>query len=225
MDDRDRALDAAHRHATRFLHTVNERPVWPPVTLPDLLAELQVPLEDEGMDAEAVVDELARVADPGLAGIAGGRFYGFVIGGSLPAALAADWLVSSWDQNSGSSALDPCHGRPRTRRRRVDARPVRPAGSASVGFVTGGQVANFTCLATARNAVLARSGWDMAERGLRSAPPVRLVVGEHRHGSIDRAARMLGIGRAEFVVVPADDEGRMSPDGPRPALWRPDRDR
>ncbi|HEX5859650.1 MAG TPA: aminotransferase class V-fold PLP-dependent enzyme [Microbacterium sp.] len=202
----------------KFLHTVDERPVWPPVTLPDLLSELQVPLSDDGMDAEAVVDELARVADRGLAGIAGGRFYGFVIGGSLPAALAADWLVSSWDQNSGSSALTPAT----VALERVAGGWMLDLfglpGSASVGFVTGGQIANFTCLATARNAVLARSGWDMAERGLRSAPAVRIVVGEHRHGSIDRAARMLGIGRAEFVVVPADDQGRMSPDGLRDAL-------
>ncbi|HWI30358.1 MAG TPA: aminotransferase class V-fold PLP-dependent enzyme [Microbacterium sp.] len=218
MDDRDRALDAAHRRATEFLHSVNERPVWPPVSLDDMLAELQKPLDEEGTDAEAVVDELARVADPGLAGIAGGRFYGFVIGGSLPAALGADWLVSSWDQNSGSSALTPAT----VALERVAGEWMLGMfglpGSASVGFVTGGQVANFTCLAAARNAVLARSGWDMAERGVRSAPAVRFVVGEHRHGSIDRAARMLGIGRAEMTIVPADDQGRMSPAGLGEAL-------
>ncbi|MGC5223109.1 pyridoxal phosphate-dependent decarboxylase family protein [Micromonospora sp. DT81.3] len=218
MDDRDRALDAAHRRATEFLHSLDERPVWPPVSIEGMLAQLDVPLDDAGMDAEAVVEDLARIADPGLAGIAGGRFYGLVIGGSLPAALAADWLVSSWDQNSGSSALTPAT----VALERVAGRWMLdmfglPA-SASVGFVTGGQVANFTCLATARNAVLARSGWAMAERGIRSAPSVRFVVGEHRHGSIDRAARMLGIGRDEFVIVPADGEGRMSPDGLREAL-------
>ena len=170
------------------------------------------PLPEDGTDPAQVVEEIATRADPGLVAIAGGRFFGFVIGGTHPAALAADWLVSTWDQNSGSSALAPAT----VAMERVAGRWILdlfglPA-SASVGFVTGGQLANFTCLASARQAVLARAGWDVAERGLRAAPPLRFVVGADRHSSIDRAARLLGIGRAELILIDSDDQGRMQAD-------------
>lgn len=211
MDERSRALDAAHRGATAFLATLEDRPVWPRATLDEMLATFGGPLPQDGIDADAVIEQLATDAGPGLVGIPGGRFFGFVIGSTLPAALAADWLVSAWDQNSGSAMLTP-----------TTVALERVAGqwmlellglpeTASVGFVTGGQLANFTCLAAARHAVLARAGWELADRGLRGAPPVRFVVGADRHGSIDRAARLLGVGRSEVTVVDADDQGRMDP--------------
>ena len=212
MNDRERALDAAHRRATEFLGTLADRPVWPRASLEEMLSALGGPLPAQGADAADVVDELAAKADPGLVAIPGGRFFGFVIGGTLPAALAADWLVSAWDQNSGSSALTPAT----VAAERIAGRWMLDLfslpESASVGFVTGGQLANFTCLATARHAVLARIGWDLAEQGLRAAPPIRFVVGTDRHGSIDRAARFLGIGRSELLVVDSDDQGRMRAD-------------
>ncbi|WP_102192178.1 pyridoxal phosphate-dependent decarboxylase family protein [Microbacterium aurantiacum] len=218
MDDRERALDAAHRHAAEFLRTLDDRPVWPRASLDDMMATFGGDLADEGADPASVIDEMARGADPGLVAIPGGRFFGFVIGATQPAALAADWLVSAWDQNSGSSTLTP-----------TTVAMERVAGqwmldllglpaSASVGFVTGGQLANFTCLATARNAVLRRAGWDLAERGLRNAPPVTFVVGADRHGSIDRAARFLGIGRSETTIVDSDEQGRMRADALEAAL-------
>mgnify|MGYP001582497730 CR=1 FL=1 len=211
-DDRERALDSAHRAALRFLDSVSERPVWPRASLDQMLKAFGGPLSEAGVDPVEVIDEIAERADPGLVAIAGGRFFGFVIGGTLPAALAADWLVSAWDQNSGSSKLTP-----------ATVAMERVAGqwmldlfglpsTASVGFVTGGQLANFTCLAAARHAVLSRVGWDLAERGFGTAPAIRFVVGADRHGSIDRAARFLGIGRAELIVVDSDDQGRMRPD-------------
>ncbi|WP_341974689.1 aminotransferase class V-fold PLP-dependent enzyme [Microbacterium sp. LTA6] len=212
MDERERALDAAHDRATEFFRTLDDRPVWPRASLDDMLEAFGGPLAAQGADPAAVIEEIARRADPGLVAIPGGRFFGFVIGSTLPAALAADWLVSAWDQNSGSSTLTP-----------ATVAMERVAGqwmlalfglpeSASVGFVTGGQVANFTGLAAARNEVLRRAGWDLAEDGLRSAPPLRFVVGAHRHGSVDRAARFLGIGRAEMIVVDSDAQGRMRAD-------------
>ncbi|UNK72432.1 aminotransferase class V-fold PLP-dependent enzyme [Microbacterium sp. H1-D42] len=218
MDDRERALDAAHDLATRFLHTLDDRPVWPRADIDEMLTAFGGPLLENGADPASVVEQMATLADPGLVAIPGGRFFGFVIGGTHPAALAADWLVSAWDQNSGSSLLTP-----------ATVAMERVAGqwmldlldlprSSSVGFVTGGQLANFTCLAAARNAVYARSGWDLAARGLRDAPPLRLVVGADRHGSVDRAARFLGIGRDEMLVVDADDQGRMRPDALQRAL-------
>lgn len=211
-DDRTRALEAAHHAALEFLGSVDERPVWPRATLDDMLAVFGGPLPQDGLDPVAVIEEIAAHADPGLVAIPGGRFFGFVIGATHPAALAADWLVSAWDQNSGSSTLTPAT----VAMERVAGRWMLdlfglPATS-SVGFVTGGQLANFTCLTTARVAVLARAGWDLPERGLRDAPPLRFVVGADRHGSIDRAARFLGIGRGELIVVDADDQGRMRPD-------------
>lgn len=218
VDDRTRALEAAHRAAVTFLDTVDERPVWPRASLDDMLAEFGGPLAEHGIDPADVIAEMAERADPGLVAIPGGRFFGFVIGATHPAALAADWLVSAWDQNSGSSTLTP-----------ATVALERIAGqwmlelfglpsTASVGFVTGGQLANFTCLATARHAVLARTGWDIAEQGFRGGPPLRFVVGADRHGSIDRAARFLGIGRVELTVVESDDQGRMRPDALARAL-------
>ncbi|MDN3443924.1 aminotransferase class V-fold PLP-dependent enzyme [Microbacterium sp. APC 3901] len=217
-DDRIRGLDAAHRAALEFLGSLEERPVWPRATLADMLEAFGGPLPAEGMDAEDVIDEIVSRADPGLVAIPGGRFFGFVIGGTHPAALAADWLVSAWDQNSGSALLTP-----------TTVALERIAGqwmldvlglpeSASVGFVTGGQMANFTCLATARHAVLSRVGWSLSEKGLRGSPPLRFVVGADRHGSIDRAARFLGIGRSEITVVESDAQGRMRPEELRRAL-------
>jgi len=212
MDDRERALDAAHRRATEFLETLDERPVWPRASLDEMREAFGGPLPPGATDPADVIDELAVRADPGLVAIPGGRFFGFVIGGTHPAALAADWLVSAWDQNSGSSALTPAT----VALERIAGQWMLeifgiPA-TASVGFVTGGQLANFTCLATARHAVLARAGWDLAEQGMRAAPPIRFVVGADRHGSIDRAARFLGIGRAELIVIDSDNQGRMRAD-------------
>jgi glutamate/tyrosine decarboxylase-like PLP-dependent enzyme len=220
-DDRARGLDAAHAAALRFLDSLDDRPVWPRASLDDMLTAFGGSLPDDGCDAVDVIEEIASRADPGLVAIPGGRFYGFVIGGTHPAALAADWLVSAWDQNSGSASLTP-----------TTVAMERVAGqwmldlldlpdTSSVGFVTGGQMANFTCLVTARNAVLARAGWDLAERGLRGSPPLRFVVGADRHGSIDRAARFLGIGRADLTVIASDDHGRMRPDALRAALADP----
>lgn len=211
-DDRIRGLDAAHRAAIDFLGSLDDRPVWPRATLAEMLDAFGGPLPAEGMGAEAVIDQIVSRADPGLVAIPGGRFFGFVIGGTHPAALAADWLVSAWDQNSGSALLTPTT----VALERVAGRWMLDVlglpDTASVGFVTGGQMANFTCLATARNAVLARAGWNLSERGLRESPPIRFVVGADRHGSIDRAARFLGIGRSEITVVESDSEGRMRPD-------------
>lgn len=211
MDERARALDAAHRAATDFLATLPDRPVWPRATLDEMVEVFGGALPDEGMDAEALISDLAAKADPGLVAIPGGRFFGFVIGSTLPAPLAADWLVSAWDQNSGSSLLTPTTvGLERVAGEWILNLLGLPAGAA-VGYVTGAQVSNFTCLAVGRRAMLARLGWDLGERGARNAPELRLVVGEHRHGSIDRAARFLGLGSDDIVAVAADGEGRMIP--------------
>ena len=161
------------------------------------------------MDSLTVVDELIAGAEPGLVAMPSGRFFGWVIGGGLPAALAADWLTSTWDQNAGLLASSP-----------AAAGLERVAGTwlldllglpatAAVGFVTGAMMSNFTCLAAARHDVLRRVGWDVENDGLPGAPQVTVVVGEERHDTVDVALRFLGLGQARSVVVPADEQGRI----------------
>ncbi|MCR2825955.1 pyridoxal phosphate-dependent decarboxylase family protein [Microbacterium sp. zg.Y909] len=212
MDERERALGAAYRAALAFFDELDERPVWPRADVDDMLAAFGRELPENPVDAGRVIAELAARAQPGLVGIAGGRFFGFVIGGTLPAALAADWLVSAWDQNSGSSTMTPAVV---ALERIAGAWMCELLGlprDASVGFVTGAQMANFVCLAAARHAVLRRAGWDLTRDGLRGAPPLRFVVGADRHGAVDRALRFAGVGAAEIAVVASDGEGRMLPE-------------
>jgi len=218
MDDRTGPLDAAHAQARRFLEGLDTRPVWPTASYEEMLDALGGPLPENGQDATDVVETLARSAGPGLAGIAGGRFFGFVIGGALPAALGADWLTSTWDQNGAMTSLTPAAAAAeRTAGRWIVEALGLPTGTAA-GLVTGGLMANFTGLAAARHRVLGEVGWDVAQRGLAGSPPIRLVVGEHRHDTVDLAARYLGLGRDAFVLVGADDQGRMRPDALRTAL-------
>ena len=210
MDDAGRVLSRAEELAQQFLAGLGERPVWPRATFEEMLTAFDGPMPESGADPVAVVDELAATADPGLAGTAGPRFFGFVIGGHLPAALGADVLTSTWDQNAGINALTPAAAAIEVVAGRwvVEALGL-PAGSA-VGLVTGGMMANYTCLSAGRHAVLARAGWDVAARGLFEAPRVRVVVGRHRHDTIDRAVRYLGLGQDSVVEVDTDDQGRIS---------------
>ena len=211
-DRPDAVLDTAHRLAADFLAGLGDRPVWPRATYDDLLVTLGGPLPDGPTEAVAVLERLAAGADPGLAGIAGGRFFGFVMGGGLPVAVGADWLTSAWDQNAGLTALTPAVAAVETvvTQWLVDVLGL-PAGT-SAGFVTGGMMANFSCLAAARHAVLAGVGWDVNARGLCGGPPVRVVVGADRHDTVDLAVRYLGLGEQSVVVVPSDDEGRIRVD-------------
>ena len=198
--------------ASAFLARLGDRPVGPPVDLAALRAALGGPLPEHGADPLAVVEALARAADPGLVATAGPRYFGFVVGGSHPAALAADWLTSTWDQNAGLYVLSPAA---------AVAEEVAgqwlvelfglPAGT-SVGFTTGATMANFTALAAARDAVLRHAGWDVEEEGLTGAPPIVVIGGEETHVTIFAALQMLGLGRGRVRRVAADDQGRMRPE-------------
>jgi glutamate/tyrosine decarboxylase-like PLP-dependent enzyme len=159
-----------------------------------------------------VIEELARAVAPGLVASAGPRYFGFVIGGSVPAALAADWLTSVWDQNAAIYAAAPaaCVAEAVCARWIVELLGLPPGSS--VGFVTGGQMANFTGLAAARHAVLARVGWDVERRGLLGAPPIRVLVGEEAHVTVAAAVRLLGLGIDSVERVAVDGQGRMRPD-------------
>lgn len=216
MDERAAALERAHQHTLEWLASLDERPVPPRADVSALVEALGAELPETGTDAAEVVDLLAAACEPGLTAMPSGRFFGFVIGGTHPAGLAADWLVSAWDQNSGLRRLTPAH----TAVEDVAGAWVvdllgLPEGSA-VGFVTGGTMANFTGLAAGRDAVLRQAGWDVARHGLHGGPRVRVLVGQERHDTVDLALRYLGLGEPDVVAV--DDQGRLRADALADAL-------
>lgn len=209
MDARYEVLGDAARLAHVFLDGLAERPVGAAANVAELRERLARPLSEGGEDPRTVIADLAADVDAGLVASAGPRYFGFVIGGALPAAVAADWLTSAWDQNCGATPVAPAL----TVAEAVAADWVRdllglPAAS-GVGFVTGCQMAHVTCLAAARHAVLAEAGWDVGAEGLQGAPPLRVVAGAQAHLTIGRACRLLGLGAERIRIVPADAEGRM----------------
>ena len=208
MDDRDAALLRAHEHAAAWLDSLATRPVPPRAGVADVVAALGTDLPDGPSPAADVVDLLATACGPGLTAMPSGRFYGMVIGGSHPAALAADWLTSAWDQNSALRTVTPAHTAVEDVTSAWLLELLGLPASGAVGFVTGATTANFTALAAARGEVLRRAGWDVRRDGLTGAPRVRVLVGAERHESVDLALSYLGLGAPE--VVAADDQGRVS---------------
>lgn len=212
----DESLAKAHEHVRRWLSSIDERPVGPRVTASELLDDVGGPLPEQGTDPADVVDELAAKADPGLMAIGSGRFFGWVMGGTLPAGLAADWLVSGWDQNAGMRYSTPATAALEESAGRWLLELLRLPSDADVGFVTGATMSNFTCLAAARHAVLAKAGWDVERDGLTGAPQVHVLVGAERHDTVDLALRYLGLGQP--TAVAADAEGRIEVDALAEAL-------
>lgn len=196
--------------AEDYLGTVADRRVGELLGYEDVLAAIDGPLPEHGEDPETVLEAIAAL-EPGMVATAGPRYFGFVLGGTLPAALAADWLVTTWDAPQSSRVTSPAGQAVEE----VAARWVLDAlglpGGASVGFVTGASAAHLVCLAAARHHVLAAEGWNVREHGLAGAPRVRLVLGEEAHHTVDKALRILGFGTAAVVRVPADANGAMRP--------------
>ncbi len=218
MHARDEALARAHAHAVQWLGSLADRDVAPTAGVEEVAAALGRDLPEEPTTPSDVIDLLVAASGPGLTAMPSGRFYGMVIGGTHPAALAADWLVSAWDQNAGLRNLTPAAAAVEevTTAWLLDLLGL-PVG-ASVGFATGATMANFTCLAAARDEVLRRAGWDQGTRGLTGGPRVRVLVGAERHDSIDLVLRYLGLGAPETVAV--DDQGRIRTDALAAALVR-----
>ena len=222
MSDHRALLHHTADLAADFLDTLPDRPVGPQTDLAALREAMGGPLPDGPSDPEAVVTTLARDAQPGLVASAGPRYFGFVVGGSVPAAVAADWLTSAWDQNTGLYALSPAS---------AVAEEVAggwmvdlfglPKGS-SVGFTTGATMATFTALAAARHAVLERAGWNVEDEGYVGAPPIAVVVSDESHVTIFASLQMLGLGRKRVHRVAADEQGRMRADALRETLARID---
>jgi glutamate/tyrosine decarboxylase-like PLP-dependent enzyme len=214
MDD---LLDDAARRARRYLRELDARPVFPSDLMRARLAELGGPLPTDPTPARDVLALLDDAASPATVASAGRRYFGFVTGGALPATVAASWLATAWDQNCFTATMSPAVAA-------IEQVALgwllevldlpRDAGGA---FVTGATMANLTCLAAARRAVLTRAGWDVDEHGLHGAPRVRVVLGEEAHPTLRKALGLLGLGRATAEIVPVDAQGRLRADA-LPAL-------
>ncbi len=202
-------LHSAAERASRYLDEIQERRVSPSAEAVVALDALVEPMPQHSSDAESVLRQLDELGSPATMGISGPRFFGFVIGGSVPAALAANWLAGAWDQNAGLFAATPISAMLEeiSTTWLLDVLKL-PAGCASA-FVTGATVANFTALAAARHAVLARAGWDVEAQGLFGAPAIQVVVSDEAHPSVIKSLGMLGLGRERVQRVPTDEHGRM----------------
>jgi glutamate/tyrosine decarboxylase-like PLP-dependent enzyme len=216
---RDRELlQRTSELAADFLDTLDERPVFPGSQPDELDDAAFMTLPDGPSDPLEVLEAVASAVEPGVVATAGPRYFGFVTGGALPATVAVDWLLSTWDQSNGLYAAGPSV----TIVEQIAARWTKDVlglpSEASVAFVTGCQMAHVTTLAAARHAVLERAGWDVAGDGLWKAPRVHVVAGVQRHVTLDRAIRLLGMGTSSIVVVPADGQGRMRADALRETL-------
>jgi len=210
-DDFRNALATAYRHAISHLETLDEMPVAATSDVLELRSQLAKRLNDEGIPAAQVVEELVRNVRGGLLGSAGGRFFGWVIGGVLPAALATDFLTSTWQQNAALYVCSPAAAVVEEILGEWLKEILLLPKQASFALVTGCQMAHVTCLAAARHALLARVGWDVETKGLFGAPPIKILSSSERHGSFERAVRLIGFGTSSIELLPVDDQGRLVP--------------
>jgi glutamate/tyrosine decarboxylase-like PLP-dependent enzyme len=211
--------DTAERAAT-YLESVQHRAVAPSADAVAALERLEQPLPAHGSDPHHTLAQLDAIVSPATMAMAGPRFFGFVIGGALPAALAANWLAAAWDQNCAYDSITPGVARLERIAQRwlIELFDLPPASA--VGFVTGATVANFTALAAARHALLAREGWNVEAKGLFGAPEITVIAGEEAHPTLLKSLGMLGLGRSRVVRVAVDGQGRMRPDA-LPAIRGP----
>lgn len=205
-------LQETANRATRYLDEIATRRVVP---LPAEVARLEAlggPLPEGPSDPAETLALLDDIGSPATVATTGGRYFGFVIGGTLPAALAANWLAGAWDQNAAMQVMSPVSAKLEeiVAAWMLDLLGL-PRGSGA-GFVTGTTMANFSALAAARTTLLRRAGWNVEEDGLFGAPPIRVVVGDEVHVSVLKALTLLGLGRSRLTRVPVDGQGRMRPD-------------
>jgi glutamate/tyrosine decarboxylase-like PLP-dependent enzyme len=205
-------LERTHAHAADYLRSMPDRHAGARATRDELLAALRTPLTDQGEDPAAVIDALAKEGERGTMACPGPRYFGFVIGGTLPVALAADWLTSTWDQNPGIYATSPISSVIEDVAREWLLDLFDLPRTSGLGFVTGCQMAHFTCLAAARHGVLRRAGWDVESDGLAGAPRINLITSAESHVTVDVAMRYLGFGTRHLLRVEADGQGRMRAD-------------
>jgi glutamate/tyrosine decarboxylase-like PLP-dependent enzyme len=215
-DDYRAPLAQAALHAGEWLDSLPTRPVKPREGIEQLEQAFSGSLPEQPLDPASVVDELARLAEPGLMAIGSGRFFGWVMGGTLPAALASDWMVSAWDQNNGLRYATPAAAAIEEQAGAWLLELLGLPGTSAVGFTTGGTMANFVGLAAGRGAVLEAAGWNVNRDGLTGSPRVTVLAGAEVHSSVEIALRYLGLG--EPTLVDADAEGRIRPEALAAAL-------
>ena len=219
-DDRERALRRAADLAFEYLRELPDRPVGPRAAASEIRGGLGATIPETGVDAEAVVEELARAVEPGLVASAGPRYFGFVIGGALPASVATDWLTSAWDQNGALHALSPAAAAAEQAAGEWMLDLLGLPTDVGFGLPSGAGLGNTVALAAARHAVLEREGWDVEANGLYGAPEIHVVMGDEGHATLATALQYLGLGRARAHRVATDDQGRMRADGLREVLGR-----
>jgi glutamate/tyrosine decarboxylase-like PLP-dependent enzyme len=203
-------LHRALEHSLNYLDSLNTSSVAATIDVHTLRDRLNKPLQNEGIPSDQVIDELVAGVDGGLLGCAGGRFFGWVIGGALPSALAADWLTAVWDQNAAIYACSPAAAVVEEIAGAWLKDLLRIPSTASFALVTGCQAAHVIGLAAARHRLLANAGWNVEDRGLSGSPRIRILTGEHVHGTLERAVRLIGLGSANINHLPLDPNGRLS---------------
>jgi glutamate/tyrosine decarboxylase-like PLP-dependent enzyme len=219
LPDRE-PLEAAARHAQAWLASLDTRSVAATLTREELRQRFVAPLPDTGTAPTVVVDDLARAAEGGQLASGSGRFFAWVIGGAVPSAIGAEWLVSAWDQNAAIYATSPVASVVEEAAGQWLLNLFRLPETSSFAFTTGCQMAHFTALSAAREQVLRTAGWDVGRQGMAGSPPIRLLVSAIRHVSLDRALRYLGIGRDQLQVLPVQKDGRIAPETMAAALER-----
>jgi aromatic-L-amino-acid decarboxylase len=213
-------LSKTSGYAADFLDGLATGPVEATANVETLRSRLSFELPDQGIAPDQVIADLVAATDGGHLRSAGGRFFAWVIGGALPSALAADWLTSTWDNNAALYACGPASSVVEEVAGAWIKDLLRLPAEASFAFTTGCQMAHFTCLAAARNALLRNQNWDVEKLGLTTAPSIRILATEQRHGSLERAARHLGLGTAAITPLQTDAQGRVQPDALAEALRR-----
>ena len=217
-DERDAALRHAAELGLGYLATLSERHVGAREDAAAVRQRLPSALPETGMDPTAVIDEMAAALDPGIVATPGPRYFGFVIGGALPASAAADWLTTAWGQNGGLHALSPAAAAAEEVAGRWMLELLGLPAEASFGLPTGAGLGNTVGLAAGRHAVLARAGWDVEADGLYGAPEITVLIGAEAHATLLTALQYLGLGRERAIRVPVDDQGRMRADAAREAI-------
>lgn len=208
--DHQAPFQAAFQHADRFRRSIQDRSPLPDGDFPSLMAAFDGPTPEVGSDSSTVIESLVRAAEPGLMGTAGRRFFGWVIGASHPAGVAADWLTSAWGQNSGNYPVSPAAAVAEQVATGWLLDLLRLPSEASVGFVSGATLANFVGLVAARGHVLRKVDWDVEADGLFGAPPVAVFIGAEAHATVFSSLRLMGFGDRRVIQVESDGEGRMN---------------
>lgn len=211
-ENRKKLLELAASESIKYLDSLGTRRVGPSITDLTDLEKLNIPFQDDPVDPKAVLELLIDSGSKNTVANAGGRYFGFVIGGSHPVSLAANWLAGAWDQNGGLGVTSPINAKIEeiTSNWLKEILPV--SKNSAAGFVTGVTVANFCGLAAARHSILKKQGWNVEAEGLFGAPLIKVVIGEHAHGSLLKALSLVGFGNKRVTIVPADNQGRMKAD-------------